>query len=270
MTTKPRLAIHKLTSCSGCQAVVLGLGEGLLALERSFDLVHFVEAGFVAPDSPVDIALIEGSVTTRADLERVQRIRELSTLVVAVGACACSGGIQALRNVQDIQGDWAGSIYASPELIDSLGSSVPVAERIKVDLELWGCPINSHQLLLALSELHRGVRHRPPADKVCLQCKRQQQVCLLVSQGAPCLGPVTRTGCGALCPAVGEACYGCFGPSEQARGQVFGERLIALGLPATRVAQRFASISIGAPEFRDTYSQLIALEQGSPDEPEES
>lgn len=252
--SKPTLAIHKLTSCSGCQAAILNLGPDLLALSELVDIVHFVEAGLVAPETRVDLALVEGSVSTPEDVARIRRIRERSTTLVSIGACACSGGIQALRNVRDSQ-DWAGSIYASPEHIDTLAESRPVAELVPVELELWGCPINGRQLLAALRALLYGVPPMLPTEKVCLECKRQGQVCVLVTQGKPCLGPVTRTGCGALCPAFGAPCYTCFGPSEQPNTDALARRLLALGLPQRRVAECFASISAGAPPFREAYAK---------------
>jgi coenzyme F420-reducing hydrogenase gamma subunit len=252
---KPTLAIHKLTSCSGCQAVILNLGDDLLALTEQVDIVHFIEAGVCQPEAPADIALVEGSISTPADQARVHRIRQQSRAVVAIGACACSGGIQALRNARHSD-DWAGAIYATPGHLDSLAGSHSLRHQIKVDLELWGCPINARQLLTALQGLLQGVAPLLPTEKLCQECKRQQQVCVLVAKGEPCMGPVTRAGCGALCPQFGTPCYTCFGPSEAPNCEGLAQRLVALGIPPRQVAERFASISIGAPAFDEAYRGL--------------
>ena len=134
--------------------------------------------------------------------------------MITIGACATSGGIQALRNWSDIEA-FTQAVYPSSEYIQSLSTSTPISEHVNVDYELWGCPIDKHQLLQVLTDLLAGVRPRVPTHSVCMECKRQGQVCVLVAKGLSCLGPVTRTGCGALCPQMGRECYGCFGPVEQ-------------------------------------------------------
>ncbi|GAA5214385.1 hypothetical protein ACFSJ3_04670 [Corallincola platygyrae] len=253
---KATLAIHKLTSCSGCQAVILNLGEDLLTLLEQVEILHFVEGGIYQPDAKVDIALVEGSVSTPDDQIRLNAIREHCQLLIAVGACACSGGVQALRNVKQSD-DWAASVYADKRYIDSLSRSHAIADCTKVDFELWGCPISGRQILAALSMLLRGVSPISPTEKLCQECKRRQQVCVVVTQGEPCMGPVTRAGCGALCPQFGAPCYTCFGPSEQPNMQGLARRFQALGLPPQRVAERFVSISAGAPAFADAYRDLM-------------
>lgn len=249
---KPTLAVHKLTSCSGCQAVILNLAEDLLALSRLVQIVHFVEAGLVSPEAQVDIALVEGSISTPADEQRIRQIRARSRQLISIGACACSGGVQALRNVRD-SGHWPGEVYADAARIDSLAQSRPVQALVPVELELWGCPIEGRQLVAALAALLHGIPPLSHSEKLCQQCKRLGNICVLVSQGEPCMGPVTRTGCGALCPAFGAPCYTCFGPAEQPNTEAMGLCLLGLGLPRRQVAERFASISVGAPDFAQAY-----------------
>ena len=251
---KASIAVHKLTSCSGCQSVILNMGDNLLKLIELVDIRHFIEAGVNAPDAQVDIAFVEGSISTHEDEVRIRRVREQSRFVVAIGACACSGGVQALRNVKD-SAQWASAVYADPGHLDSLADSRPVAELIKVDLELWGCPISERQLIAAIRALLHGVAPVLPSEKVCQECKRAGQVCVLVSQAAPCMGPVTRAGCGALCPSFGAPCYTCFGPSEQPNCDALGERLVGLGIPANQVAERFVSISAGVKPFQNAWAR---------------
>ena len=245
---RPRVAVHKFSSCDGCQLAFLNLGEGLLALAGRVDLVHFAEAGPLAPGTEVDIAFVEGSVSTPDDLERIRHIRDHSRLLIAIGACATAGGIQGLRNGVFDAG-WVTQIYQHPEAIASLARSTPVAQHVKVDFELWGCPVSGPQMLAAVNALLLGVAPRDDVDKVCSECKRAGHACVMVSRGIPCMGPVTRAGCDALCPGLGRDCYGCYGPAEAANTAALAEQFARLGLDATAITQRFQSINSQAPAF---------------------
>ncbi|GGO86934.1 sulfhydrogenase subunit delta [Marinobacterium nitratireducens] len=249
------IAIHKLTSCSGCQSVILNLGDDLLVLSRLVEIRHFIEAGLNDFDADVDIAFVEGSITTPEDEARILKVRERARFLVAIGACACSGGVQALRNVKE-SGGWAGAVYANTAYLDSLAESRSVAQLVKVDLELWGCPISGRQLIATVRALLQGVPPVLPTEKVCQECKRAGNVCVLVSRAEPCLGPVTRAGCGALCPSFGAPCYTCFGASEQPNCEALGERLVGLGIPQRQVAERFVSISSGLKPYQDEWQRL--------------
>lgn len=249
-TAKLRLAVHKFASCDGCQLAFLNLGEALLTLAGLVDIVHFAEAGPVAPEAPVDIAFVEGSISTPEDLERIQRVRGNSRYLITVGACATAGGLQALRNLADGR-EWLADVYAQPEYVASLDTSTPIAAHVKVDLELWGCPVNGRQVLAAVRALLFGVTPAEERDKLCLECKRRGTVCVLVAQGIPCLGPVTLTGCGALCPAFGRDCYGCYGPAENPNTEALGRRFAGLGLVPEAIARRFLFINSAAPAFAE-------------------
>jgi coenzyme F420-reducing hydrogenase gamma subunit len=252
---KLRLAVHKFTSCDGCQLAFLNLGEDLLTLARLVEIVHFAEAGPVQPDVPVDVAFVEGSITTPDDLERIQRVRKYSRYLVTIGACATAGGLQALRNLANAR-EWLAAVYARPDYVASLDTSTPVARHVKVDLELWGCPVNGRQVLAAVRALLSGVAPPEERDKLCLECKRRQQVCVLVARGIPCMGPVTRTGCGAICPRFGRDCYACYGPAENVNADALARRFQGLGLLPEQVARRFLSINGAAPEFADAAQRL--------------
>jgi len=249
MSAKPKIAVHKFSSCDGCQLAFLNLGETLLELPKLVDIVHFAEAGPMDEDQPVDVALVEGSVNTEHDLERIQRIRKNSRYLISIGACATSGGLQALRNMADADA-WEKAIYAAPEHLDSLDTATPIAAHVRVDLALWGCPVNSRQVLSALRDLLFGVAPREETRPLCMECKRLGKVCTLVTQQAPCLGPVTQAGCGALCPSMGRACYACYGPSEQVNDRSLGRRFEGFGLLPVEVARRFHFINNAAPAFK--------------------
>ena len=240
----PRVAVHKFSSCDGCQLAFLNLGENLLALAEAVEIVHFAEAGIVAVDAEVDIAFVEGSIYTPEDQKRIERIRQLSGMVITIGACATSGGIQALRNIKDssVDRDWVGAIYASPQHIETLSRSTPIKEYIKVDFEIWGCPISSTQLVAVVHDLLRGVSPSVTDEPLCQTCKRQQIVCTLITQQQACLGPVTRAGCGAICPAMGRECYGCSGTITTANSYSLSRCFSGLGLLPEQIARRMNMI----------------------------
>ncbi|MEW6045442.1 MAG: oxidoreductase [Bacillota bacterium] len=210
---KPRLAVWKFASCDGCQLSLLDLEDELLAVAGAVEIAYFPEATRAQLEGPYDVSLVEGSITTPHDLLRIQEIRRQSGFLVTIGACATAGGIQALRNFKDVN-DFIRVVYATPEHIHTLERSTPIADHVPVDLELRGCPVNKDQLLEVISALIHGRRPNLPSYSVCLECKRQGNVCVMVAHGTPCLGPVTQAGCGALCPSYNRGCYGCFGPME--------------------------------------------------------
>jgi coenzyme F420-reducing hydrogenase gamma subunit len=245
---KTRIAVHKFSSCDGCQLAFLNLGDALLALADGVDFVHFAEAGPYDPDAAADIAFVEGSISVPEDIERIARIRAQSGWLVAIGACAVSGGVQALRN--DAPADWRPALYPQPETIVSLARSTPLSAHVRVDAELCGCPVTARQVLGVIAAFCLHSVPRADTDKVCTECKRRGLPCVLVSKAVPCLGPVTRAGCGALCPGVGRDCYGCFGPAETANTDALAARFADLGLSADAIVRRFAGINSQAPAFR--------------------
>lgn len=252
MAGKPTLAVHKFSSCDGCQLALLNMGEALLILSERVDIRHFAEAGLLDEDAEVDVALIEGSVVTAHDRQRIQQIRKNSRFLITMGACATSGGIQALKNLAADREQWPQMIYPQPEFIDSLEQSDAIRSHVKVDFEIWGCPINSAQIATAVSMLLEGVLPVDDREKLCIECKRQGHICTLITQGEPCLGPVTRTGCGALCPAFGRGCYGCYGPSDLPHQSALARRFNGLGLVPETIARRFRLIHpLSAQEVGD-------------------
>ena len=209
--TKPKLGVFKFASCDGCQLSLLDAEDHLLGLAEAVEIAYFLEATSRTSPGPYDIALVEGSITTPHDIKRIKEVRRQSRYLITIGACATAGGIQALRNWADCD-DYLKAVYASPEYISTLATSTAIAEHVRVDFELRGCPINQHQLIEVVQALLAGRQPRTPQYSVCLECKRRGTVCVMIAQNQPCLGPVTQAGCGAICPAYNRACYGCFGP----------------------------------------------------------
>lgn len=210
---RPKLAVYKFSSCDGCQLGLLNLEDELLDLVGTVEIAYFLEARREVQPPPYDIGLVEGSISTPEEEERIQQVRRDCRFLVAIGACATSGGIQALRNWADVE-EFTDYVYAHPEHVSALETATPIASHVFVDFELRGCPVNERQLLELVSSLLCGRRPDIPTHALCVECKREGHACVVVSKGEPCLGPVTQAGCGALCPSVGRACYGCFGPME--------------------------------------------------------
>ena len=210
---KPRLAVWKFASCDGCQLSLLDCEDELLAVAGAIDIAYFPEATRATVSGRYDLSLVEGSITTAHDAERIHEVRRRSRVLVTIGACATAGGIQALRNFADVK-EYTSVVYARPEYIDTLATSTAIADHVTVDFELRGCPINKRQLLEVVSAFLAGRRPVTPPHSVCVECKLKGNVCVMVAHGTPCLGPVTHAGCGALCPSYDRGCYGCFGPKE--------------------------------------------------------
>jgi coenzyme F420-reducing hydrogenase gamma subunit len=212
--SKPKVAVYKFSSCDGCQLSILNLEDELLELAGAVDISYFLEATRTVKPGPYDVGLVEGSVTTPHEVERIKQVRNECKFLVALGTCATAGGIQALRNFTKAS-DLAVKVYPHPEYLHYLETSTPLSAHVTVDLDIWGCPVNKYTVAEVIAALLQNRRPNFPPSPVCLECKRNGTVCVVVAQGTPCLGPVVHGGCGALCPASGRGCYGCFGPSSQ-------------------------------------------------------
>jgi sulfhydrogenase subunit delta len=210
---KPKVAVWKFASCDGCQLSLLNCEDELLAVAGAVEIANFPEASRAVARGPYDVSLVEGSLTTPHDIVRIQKVRRVSKFLITIGACATAGGIQSLRNYQNVA-DFTRIVYANPEYIETLAKSTPIADHIFVDFELRGCPIDKYQLLETVNALLNNRKPNIPKYSLCIDCKRKGNVCVMVSQGIPCMGPVTQTGCGALCPSYNRGCFSCFGPKE--------------------------------------------------------
>jgi coenzyme F420-reducing hydrogenase gamma subunit len=247
-TRKPKVAIWKFASCDGCQLSVLDCEDELLAVVGAVEIVYFPEASRAMGRGPYDLSLVEGSVTTPHDAERIHRIRRLSRVLVTIGACATSGGIQALRNLRDVA-EFTALVYAKPQYIETLARSTAISDHVKVDFELRGCPISKTQLLEVITALLHGRAPLVPNHSVCMECKQRGAVCVLVAHGTPCLGPVTQAGCGALCPAYLRGCYGCFGPKEAPNPLALARTWRAMGASDGEIVRALRTFTVGAEPF---------------------
>ncbi len=242
-THKPTLAVWKFSSCDGCQLSLLDCEDELLSLAGEVEIAYFLEASSATVEGPYDLSLVEGSVTTPHDVDRIQEVRRSSRKLVTIGACATAGGIQALKNFADVD-EFVSVVYATPEYVSTLSTSTPISAHVAVDFELNGCPINKHQLLEVITALLHGRRPNIPATSVCMECKARGTVCVTVAHGTPCLGPVTHAGCGAICPAYNRGCYGCFGPMETPNTVALTHRLRVLGMGDTAIERAFRTFNV--------------------------
>jgi coenzyme F420-reducing hydrogenase gamma subunit len=247
---KPKLAVWKFSSCDGCQLTLLDCEDELLAVAGAVEIAYFPEATRHVAPGPYDLSLVEGSITTAHDAERIKMVRKQSKALITIGACATAGGIQALRNFADVAA-FTSIVYARPDYISTLATSTPISAHVPVDFELRGCPIDKHQLVEVLTAFLGGRQPTTPAHSTCVDCKLKGNVCVMVAHGEPCLGPVTHAGCGALCPGFNRGCYGCFGPSESANPKSLSTRLATLGMDAGALHRVYRTFNAAAQPFKD-------------------
>ncbi|WP_316770646.1 NADH-quinone oxidoreductase subunit B family protein [Streptomyces sasae] len=254
---RPALAVWKFASCDGCQLTLLDCEDELLGLADRVRIDHFLEMSSVEGADgerarlegrgPYDLSLAEGSITTPEDAERIRHVRRVSRYLVTIGACATAGGIQALRDFADVD-DFLAAVYARPEYISTLGTSTPISAHVPVDFELRGCPIDRRQLLEVITAYLSGRKPQIPSHSVCFECKRRGTTCVTVAHGTPCLGPVTHAGCGAICPAYGRGCYGCFGPASRPNLRSMVAQLHRDGMSERDIQRVFHTFNATAPE----------------------
>ncbi|MGO8905912.1 MAG: oxidoreductase [Solirubrobacteraceae bacterium] len=243
------LAVWKFASCDGCQLSLLDCEDELLLLADRLRIAYFLEASSAVVEGPYDVSIVEGSITTAHDAERIQEVRRRSRTLITIGACATAGGIQALRNFADVR-DFTAIVYASPDYISTLQTSTPISAHVPVDFELNGCPINKSQLLEVIAAHLAGRRPRVRAHSVCMECKRRGTVCVMVAHGTPCMGPVTHAGCGAICPAYDRGCYGCYGPMEAPNTAALGAQMAELGASEVDLVRMYRTFNVDAEAFR--------------------
>ncbi len=247
--SRPRVAVWKFASCDGCQLTMLDCEDELLAVADAVEIANFHEASRAVVAGPYDLSLVEGSITTAEDARRIREVRAESRVLVTIGACATAGGIQALRNFQDVE-EFRRVVYAHPEYISTLATSTAISDHVPVDFQLRGCPINKAQLLEVISAYLDDRAPNVSTESVCIECKRRGNVCVMVAQGTPCLGPVTQAGCGAICPAFHRGCYGCFGPMDTPNAPSLISNLKGLGMESSAILRVFRTFNAAAPPFR--------------------
>jgi coenzyme F420-reducing hydrogenase gamma subunit len=241
--------VYKFSSCDGCQLSILNLEDELLDLAAAVDIAYFLEATRTVKPGPFDVGIVEGSITTPHEVDRIKEVRSECKFLISLGTCATAGGIQALRNFA--------KVYAHPEFFQTLETSTPISANVPVDLEIWGCPVNKSTVVEVIAALLQNRRPNFPPSPVCVECKRRGIICVAVAQGIPCLGPVVHGGCGALCPANGRGCYGCFGPSSAGNFSALVASMVPHDRYPNETANLLRSFSCQAPAFRSAADAAI-------------
>ncbi len=203
---KPRVAFFDFTGCEGCQLEVLNFNLEIVDLIGAVDIVEFREASSDHSDD-YDIAFIEGSQTSQRDVERVQKIREKAKILVALGACSCTGGVNALKNRFPMEENLK-VVYGESAKLYSTIPTKPTSAYVKVDVHIHGCPPNRNEVISLVKCLLTGKKFEQCHNPVCVECKLAENICAF-ERGEFCLGPITRGGCNAVCVTAGRKCWGC-------------------------------------------------------------
>jgi len=233
---KPRIAFHDFTSCEGCQLQVLNCEDELLGILGAVDIVQFREAIDDKSDQ-YDIAFIEGAFTRESDRARLEHIRKCAKVVVAIGACACTGGLNVLKNFRGIE-EAMKTVYSDQAKWYETSQALPIDAAIKVDLKIHGCPIPKGEFLEVVTSVLAGRTPQIPDYPVCVECKLRENVCLY-HKGQYCMGVVARAGCTAWCPSYGGRCYACRGLISDPNNGAAKDVLEEFGLTVDQVMGEF-------------------------------
>lgn len=245
---KPRLGIFKLSCCSGCEAQIFHFQRQIAEVLQNFDIVNcqLVQSSN-EPLGPFDLALIEGSVTQPWQIDLIKEIRHHSALVYAIGSCAVTGGIPAMkRNTPAMIAEQR--VYKDTSIINAIEPAA-VSRYIKTDASLKGCPPGEESIIEVLSSI---LLHKSPSLNeycVCVDCKVSANTCLLIVDNAPCLGPVTNSGCDALCPSVNRPCFGCFGPVDNANTRALALEFENRGHAPEDISRLFTEFGSASVKF---------------------
>ena len=206
---KPRVAFFDFASCEGCQLTVINLEDEILDILDKVDIVNFREA-ISDQSEEYDVAIIEGSITREHDKERLEKIREKAKVVVAIGACATTGGLNALKNLKPLSFIKNAVYGESASYYNSFDKAYPISAFVKVYYFVWGCPIDKNEFLEVFRSILLGKKPEIPNYPICVECRLKENICVF-EKGMTCVGPITRAGCGAICPSYGSGCEGCRG-----------------------------------------------------------
>jgi coenzyme F420-reducing hydrogenase gamma subunit len=213
-SAKPIVAFYGFTCCAGCQLEILNLEDQLVDILSHIQLVQFRMGSSATHPGPYDVTFVEGSVTNDEELASLRELREKSKVLIAIGACATTAGVNALRNGRDVE-EFKRTVYGNASHVRTLPEIKPISAHVPVDYQLQGCPISGEEFINLLTDLLTGVTPRPKNYPVCVECRMKENVCLM-KEGKLCMGPITRGGCDARCPTVNFPCEACWGPVPQA------------------------------------------------------
>lgn len=233
---KAKLGFFDFTGCEGCQLEVLNFETELVELLNHVDIVNFREAKTEREDN-YEIAFVEGSITRESEIPRLKKIRQQAKIVVALGACACLGGVNCLKNFRPMEENLRIVYGDAARYYDTIPAR-PISSIVPVDYYVPGCPIDKKEFLKVTKALLLGKRPEIPNYPVCVECKLAGNICAF-DKGETCLGPVTRAGCNAICISNGRHCWGCRGPVDDPNTNSEKEILQKHGLTVEDILNQF-------------------------------
>jgi coenzyme F420-reducing hydrogenase gamma subunit len=234
---KPRVAVFSFTGCEGCSLAILECEDELLDVLNLVEFVEWREAMSEKTDEPIDIAFVDGAISTHHDVKRIKQIRERCRMLIPIGACAVNGGVNALKNRYGM-GEVKEIVYGEAGAQFDTIPAQPVRAVVPVEFQIPGCPMNSEEFLGYVADLIQGKTPRLPNYPVCVECKRKENVCVF-EKGMICMGPVARAGCGADCPSYGGWCEACRGFVDNPNDEAHWEVLKKYGVSAEEIMQRY-------------------------------
>lgn len=243
---KPRIGIFGFTGCAGCQLEILNLEDILLDICNLVDVVNFRMMKSENSDGPFDISFVEGSIMGY-QVDELKKIRENSKILVAIGICACYGGVQYLQNF--MEKPWE-IVYDDKKMVYASSDTKPLTSYVKVDYLLPGCPMDKDEFVDFVKCMLLGKKPKMKTYPVCVECKLKENICLLERE-IMCLGPVSLAGCSAKCPSKGYPCEGCRGPVEEANISSQAELMKEKGIEPIDIIRRFRMFTSGAKEFQE-------------------
>jgi len=208
-----KIGIHGLTSCYGCQLKIASVKE-ILEISKNFEIEYWYMLSNKGNIKHVDVAFVEGSVTTEKDEEELKEIRENADILVAIGSCAIYGGVQGILFGNEYEKAFE-EIYGKNKVDYKAKIGEPLKNYVKVDYKLPGCPPEEEEILYYLACFLLGSYPEEKDYPVCAECRRNGYPCLLLEKNEPCLGALTTAGCNARCIKYGVPCIGCRGPLEE-------------------------------------------------------
>lgn len=245
---KPTIAVYKFTSCSGCQLEILNLESALLEVLGLVEIAYFPMASRSYGQGPFDIGLAEGAITTPEEIEAIKEVRKEVKTLVALGTCACYGGLSSIKNWNE-QNEVTKKVYENPSVIDSVKAH-GIDKYVQVDAYLKGCPINKDELVEFIKGACLDIKPYLRPHSVCVECRLNENPCLFITQGKACLGPVTSAGCSALCPTLNRPCEGCRGPANDPNVPSLSRSMKEHGLKDDAVRRKFRKFAGEAEHFK--------------------
>lgn len=251
---RPSIGFYKFSCCAGCEFMTIYFQRHILETLENCDFVFCrMLSSAEEPDTSLDIALVEGAITEAWQADELIRIREKTRYLFAIGSCAVNGGIPAIKATLT-EHEVQKRVYKDLSNIHSIRPHA-INTYVRVDGNIMGCPPDEEGIIEALASVAFGKKPDFREYSVCIECKIKGNICLLVSDSKPCMGPVTNAGCSALCPSNGRPCYSCFGPMSQANATALAKRFEMMGLTREDIKRKFSEFGADTPQFRRVIEQ---------------